>query len=191
MGYFSIHYFLSSLAKKNYACNSLNHSHCERVQPYRAKSPGAFTLPSSQPQLRWPLTRGNHNDHFGVCSAHFQITVSLLLSLSCCLKEKEPGKNKGKVGFSNLQNILGRTLCKMQRAEVEVEPCVVSRAGLRATSTLVNTAGWLWLWPACQTAKHRKPDKSSHPSLLYFYSLYSSVSCTPITAGHGSFSYTQ
>lgn len=79
----------------------------------------------------------------------------------------------------------------MQRAEVEVEPCVVSRAGLRATSTLVNTAGWLWLWPACQTAKHRKPDKSSHPSLLYFYSLYSSVSCTPITAGHGSFSYTQ
>lgn len=83
---------------------------------------------------------------------------------------KKPGKSQEKVGFGNLQNILGRTLFKMQRAGLEVEPCVVSSAGRLATSTLVNTLiDWLWLWPACQTARHRKPDKSLASFVLFLF----------------------
>lgn len=78
-----------------------------------------------------------------------------------------------------IQNILGRTLFKMQRAGLDVEPRVVSSAGHLATSTLVNTLiDWLWLWPACQTARHRKPDKSlaSFASLFLFFILLSLLS---------------
>lgn len=67
------------------------------------------------------------------------ILPTFKLKFHCCypevvaLREKRLGKSEEKVGFGNLQNILGRTL---QNA---TGLCVVSSAGHLAPSTLVNT----------------------------------------------------
>lgn len=183
--------FLPQL-KKNHTCKSWSHSHCERVPQHGAKSPAGRSLcPPASPSLPWPLTRRNHNHHFHVYPAHFQIKVSLLLSLSCCLKGKELGKSEEKMGFGNLQNIFDRTLFKMQRTDLEVELRVVFSAGHLAPRALVNT-----LIGSGSGLPARQPDTGNltnhyHLSLLYFYSLYPSVSCPLIMAGNRSFSYTR